>query len=326
MFNMIGGASGNVEGVWRRRFVGVHTIREKQNALPIDEPDVPIHNDEVERNLNVSATRSSLKVPGTELAVVTQGSGPTLVLVHGTGVDGSTWNRVAQELSQDFTVVSYDRRGYGQSIHDPILDHRIHADDLIALIESLNIGKVLVVGWSSGGVLALDAITRRPDLISRLIVMEAPAQGMRSPSLGMISMMMKMGRLEKKGKSAEAVSLFYDWASSTKDGSSGYARATEDVRKGLDAYAPVVLTELKPSKFGPLGGHIDYKGIKASSVPVTWFLGGDSFAWYGRLAKRAARVASNIKIRQISNGSHMMHLEVPDTFVSAVKEELLGKQ
>jgi pimeloyl-ACP methyl ester carboxylesterase len=268
----------------------------------------------------VSATKSSLKVPGTDLAVVTQGSGPTLVLVHGTGADKSTWDVVAADLSKDFTVVSYDRRGYGESTHDPILDHRIHADDLVALIESLGAGKVLVVGWSSGGVVALDTITRRTDLVSQLIVMEAPAQGMSSPSLGMIAMMMKSARLERKGKPVEAVSLFYDWASSTKDGSSGYARASEDVRSGLDAYAPVVLAELKPSKFGPLGSHIDYEGIKASGVPVTWFLGGDSFNWYGKLAGRAARVADNITIRKIPKGSHMMHLEVPDAFLTAVRE------
>jgi pimeloyl-ACP methyl ester carboxylesterase len=274
----------------------------------------------------VSSTKAYLKVPGAELAVVTQGSGPTLVLVHGTGADKSTWADVARELSSDFTVVSYDRRGYGESVHDPILDHRIHADDLITLIESLNVGKVSVVGWSSGGVVALDAVTRRPDLISQLIVMEAPAQGMKSPSLGMISMMMRSGKLAKKGQPTEAVTLFYEWASSTKDGSSGYARASEDARRGLDSYAQVVLAELKSSKFGPLGGHIDYEGVKASGVPVTWFLGGDSFDWYGKLARRAARAADNVKIREIPEGSHMMHLEVPDTFVSAVKDTLLGSR
>jgi pimeloyl-ACP methyl ester carboxylesterase len=260
------------------------------------------------------------------LAVVTQGSGPTLVLVHGTGADKSTWTDVARELSGDFTVVSYDRRGYGESVHDPILDHRIHADDLIALIESLNVGKVSVLGWSSGGVLALDAVTRRPDLISQLVVVEAPAQGMKRPSFGMIAMMMRSGKLAKNDKPTEAVALFYTWASSTKDGRSGYERASEDARRGLDAYAQVVLAELKPSKFGPLGGHIDYGGIKASGVPVTWFLGGDSFAWYGKLARRAARVADNVKIRGIPDGSHLMHLEVPDTFVSAVTETLLGSR
>ena len=268
----------------------------------------------------VAITESSVKVSGAELSVHTQGSGPTLVMVHGTGADKTTWNVVGRDLSKDFTVVTYDRRGYGESVHAPIIDHRIHADDLIALIESLNVGKVLLVGWSSGGVICLDVVTRRPDLVSEMVVIEAPAQGMSALSLGMVSMMMKTGKLEKQGKPAEAAGLFYDWASSTKDGSSGYARASEEARTSLDAYAPVVLTELKPSKVGPLGGHIDYKGVKASGVPITWFLGGDSFAWYGKLARRGASKASNITLRDIPNGSHMMHLEVPDTFVAAVRE------
>jgi len=272
----------------------------------------------------VPAKKSSVAVPGATLAVLTQGAGPSLVLIHGTGADKSTWNTIADELSSDFTVISYDRRGYGESVHEPILDHRVHADDLITLIESLNVGKVRVVGWSSGGVIALDVVTRRPELITELIVMEAPAQGMSVPSLGMLSMMMKSGRLEKKGKGAEAVGLFYDWASSTKDGSSGYARSTEDVRRSLDGYAPVVLAELKPSKSGPLGGHIDYKGVAASGVPITWFLGGDSFSWYRKLARRATRVASNVTVRDIPNGSHMMHLEVPQAFISAVRETLVA--
>ena len=271
----------------------------------------------------MSATKSHLTVGNATLSIWAEGLGPVVVLVHGTGCDARTWDSVTPALSKDFTVVTYDRRGYGESKHSPILDHRIHADDLIALIESLNKGKVHVVGWSSGGVVALDVATRRPDLIDRLIVMEAPARGMSNLTPGMIGMMLNVTRLGKKGKPEEAVTAFYEWAAGTKDGSSGFARARDEERAALVAYHAVVLTELQPSKVGSLGGHIQYKGLRDSAVPITWFLGGDSIPWYSKLASKAARVAPNITLRVIPNASHIMHREQPEAFVAAVNESLV---
>src|SRR4249920_261818 len=96
-----------------------------------------------------------LDVPGTALYYDSVGDGLPLVLVHGSAVDGSTWDGVLPDLARDHRVITYDRRGYGRSAHKPVRDHRLHARDLTAVLERVAREPAVVVGWSSGGNVAL---------------------------------------------------------------------------------------------------------------------------------------------------------------------------
>ena len=51
----------------------------------------------------------------TRIAFTKAGSGPALILVHGTGADRTRWAGVTPRLAQDFTTYSIDRRGHGSS-------------------------------------------------------------------------------------------------------------------------------------------------------------------------------------------------------------------
>lgn len=105
---------------------------------------------------------------------VGDGSAPPVVLVHG-GMDRSTsFGRVVRHLSE-VPVTRYDRRGYGRSsVGDgPTLAE--HVDDLIAVIGHV---PTVVFGHSVGGVVALVAAERRPDLIAAVAVYEPPVPWM----------------------------------------------------------------------------------------------------------------------------------------------------
>jgi pimeloyl-ACP methyl ester carboxylesterase len=92
-----------------------------------------------------------LNTRGTALWYQVTGTGVPLVLVHGSAVDGNTWNGVAVKLAQDHRVITYDRRGYGRSVYKPVRDHRVHAQDLTDILEQVAREPAVVVGWSSGG-------------------------------------------------------------------------------------------------------------------------------------------------------------------------------
>ncbi|MCU1351342.1 MAG: alpha/beta hydrolase fold protein, partial [Acidimicrobiales bacterium] len=111
---------------------------------------------------------------------------PVVVLVHGAMDRSSSFGRVARRLG-DLPLVRYDRRGYGRSAGLPAgtLDDQV--DDLVAVIESATAEAAeaagrsgddalpaVVVGHSIGGVIALVAAARRPDLISSVAAFEAP--------------------------------------------------------------------------------------------------------------------------------------------------------
>ena len=46
-----------------------------------------------------------------------EGAGPPVMLIHGVGADGSSWDAIAPALVPRFTVLRLDLRGHGRSCH-----------------------------------------------------------------------------------------------------------------------------------------------------------------------------------------------------------------
>ena len=112
-------------------------------------------------------------VNGTTLHVEVRGSGPALLIIHGGGEDAEVWRPVAERL-EDFTVVTYDRRGTQRSGRDdwPGGGSAQHADDAAALLRALRLAEVTVFGSSSAGIVALQLALRHPTLVRRALVFE----------------------------------------------------------------------------------------------------------------------------------------------------------
>lgn len=124
-----------------------------------------------------SVMKGPKAIAPTDLHVVRQpgdGSSPPVVLVHG-GMDrGTSFGRMARQLA-DVAVTRYDRRGYGRSRVGDAPTMAEHVDDLIAVIGEV---PAVVFGHSVGGVVALVAAERRPDLIRAVAVYEPPVPWM----------------------------------------------------------------------------------------------------------------------------------------------------
>ena len=84
------------------------------------------------------------------------GAGEALVLVHGSWVDGSTWDTVRPGLAPSLEVVAFDRRGHSRSAPAPA-SGTIHDDvaDLARLIEGLDLQPAHLAGASGGGSIVL---------------------------------------------------------------------------------------------------------------------------------------------------------------------------
>lgn len=121
---------------------------------------------------------SFLEVPGARLYYETQGSGPLILLVPGAAgtVKGGVFTT---ELAAHYTVVTYDRRGFSRSqLNGPQdYDRRLEtdADDVRRLIEHLSDEPAAIFGSSSGGIVALEVLTRYPSVVRTLVPHEPPA-------------------------------------------------------------------------------------------------------------------------------------------------------
>src|SRR5256714_3415710 len=80
------------------------------------------------------------------------GSGNPVVLIHGYPLSGHSWERQTRELlAQGYRVITYDRRGFGQSSKvNSGYDYDTFAADLHTVLETLNLQDVVLVGFSMG--------------------------------------------------------------------------------------------------------------------------------------------------------------------------------
>ena len=106
----------------------------------------------------MNTTRST---DGTAIAYETCGDGPPLILVDGAlcSRDMGPSRKIAKALCEHFTVITYDRRGRGESTDTAPYCVEREIEDLAALIAAAG-GSAYVCGVSSGAVLALDAAAR----------------------------------------------------------------------------------------------------------------------------------------------------------------------
>ncbi len=103
------------------------------------------------------------------------GSGPPLLLIHGIGSTGSSWETAVPALSDVVTPIALDLRGHGHSgkpEHGYLYDDYIA--DIDALLDALAIERPLLMGHSLGGIIALWWAARHPDRAAGIVVADSP--------------------------------------------------------------------------------------------------------------------------------------------------------
>src|SRR2546425_4617798 len=88
-----------------------------------------------------------------ELYYEDHGGGDTVVLIHGYPLSGASWEKqTAALLDAGFRVITYDRRGFGQSSKPTTgYNYDVFADDLRKLVTQLDLRDFTPVGFSMGG-------------------------------------------------------------------------------------------------------------------------------------------------------------------------------
>jgi pimeloyl-ACP methyl ester carboxylesterase len=114
-------------------------------------------------------------VNGAKLYYEKQGTGTAVLLIAGSTGDAGNFTRAADLLADEFTVVTYDRRGNSRSPRPSgwtTTSVAEQADDAAGLIHSLGLSPAVVFGASAGGLIALDLMIRHPQLVRQGIVQE----------------------------------------------------------------------------------------------------------------------------------------------------------
>ena len=107
---------------------------------------------------------------GFELNVSVEGRGYPIVCLHGHPGSGRSMRVFTQHLSKRFRTIAPDLRGYGQSKTQQAFSMTDHLTDLERVLDRYEIDRCLILGWSLGGILALELAVKHPERVSGLIL------------------------------------------------------------------------------------------------------------------------------------------------------------
>jgi pimeloyl-ACP methyl ester carboxylesterase len=120
----------------------------------------------------------TVRIHGYRRAFFTAGQGPVLLLLHGIGMDHSTWLPALPALAKNFTVIMPDLLGHGAS-DKPRADYSIpsFANGMRDLLTVLGVNRATVVGHSMGGGVAMQFAYQFPERTERVVLVSSGGLG-----------------------------------------------------------------------------------------------------------------------------------------------------
>lgn len=254
-------------------------------------------------------TTRVVDVEGARIYYKEAGHGFPIFLIAGGTADADCWMDTFGRLAAHNRVIAYDRRGHSRSSGPPSSDWSRHADDARALLHVLNAVPVTVVGWSGGGLIALDLAIKTPELVRNLALIEPPFHAMKDFDPGFLltfARVMLLRRLKGDQAAAEAFKRFVDGPS--------WERLPESSREAMLSNARALMADLDAGSGEYMSDH-DVRGV---NCPVLLLYGSDSPPILRRPIKRLAQLLPKAEVRQVEGSGHLMHFDRPDEFVEAV--------
>lgn len=270
----------------------------------------------------LQATEGRVKVNGAELFYQLRGSGPALLMIHGTGADSGCYDGLAERLASAFRVLTYDRRGWSRSprpagwVQTSIEEQ---TDDAAWLLTATGNAPAVVFGSSSGGLIAIDLALRHPDVVRGVIVHE-PAlftwlpQGFVQEQFAQLNPVIEQA-IARGGHRGAQEALLGAWA-----GEDGFEAIGAALRERWLDNAEVMFGYEFPTML--LGYRPDPAAIAAARVPVKVVRATDSQPI--NLAA-AEWLAAQVKTELVfAPSAHLAYCTRPEEFADALRP-LLGE-
>jgi pimeloyl-ACP methyl ester carboxylesterase len=224
------------------------------------------------------------------------------------------WGSAAALLAAGHRVISYDRRGYSRSPSHPSGDHNQHADDAAALLRALDAVPATVVGWSTGGTIALALAIRYPELVRHLVLQEPPLFAGQSLSVSAVRHFVPILVLGTLGRRQQAAERFLRWTYSS--GGTGYDRFPVVWREAARRNSTAIMVEL--------AGGTGERVVTAALIgtirhPATGLVGELTLPYLRRCTERIERLLPQMTVQTIPGGNHAMHLDNPGAWAAAVR-------
>ena len=253
-------------------------------------------------------------VDGGRIYYQTQGDGEPLVLVHGYPLSGDLFREQRDGLSDDYTVITVDLRGYGRSTGaDGDETIQTYASDVLAVLYELGVDRALIGGMSMGGPIVFSMYQQDPERFRGMLLIDTIAAAASPPEAG--TWMGTVELIRRDGVDALPMAFMDEFV--TGEGRMDRPELT-DYLAGIineaseDAALAGAMALANRPDFQPLLDDID--------VPVLVLVGIQDTVYPFEISRRMAdAIGSNAEVAVIDDASHAAVIERGDAANDAIR-------
>ncbi|MEU0885781.1 alpha/beta hydrolase [Lentzea sp. NPDC005914] len=262
------------------------------------------------------------RVPLTEgeLAYDDVGEGLPLVFLH----DGTLNRRVWEQQLHRFAgcrVLNLDARGHGESF-TPMTPYQ-RADDVVALLDHLGIEAAFLVGQAMGGTTALDTALDHPDRVRGIVISGCGASDQYWQSPFIVDLLkLQMEAALRRDTDAYIEMYLRMWVDGPHRGP---GEADPSVRERCREMALHTATHhARPDPVLPGRAERPWDRLSEVDVPLLALVGELDCADVHEMVERVVSAVPHAKLDEFAGTGHMLNMEQPGRFITAVREFLEG--
>ena len=250
------------------------------------------------------------------LAYDDSGTGEPVLFIAGRGGLGRTWHlhQVPAFLDAGYRVITFDNRGVGATANADGFNTESMVADTAALIESIGVGPVRIVGVSMGSYIAQELLLTRPELVSQAVLMA---------TRGRLDAAREFFRSAEDELAASGVQIptAYDAKIRLLESFSPKTLSNDEVVSewiGMFNIWPIKITPglVRQGWVSPQGNRLPaYQGI---TTPVLVIGFADDVVTPPHLGKEVADAIPGAQFQQIADTGHLGFLERPEVVNATV--------
>jgi pimeloyl-ACP methyl ester carboxylesterase len=243
-----------------------------------------------------------------ETAYDLEGSGPTVALIHGLGLNRAMWQWQLPALVPHFQVLTYDLLGHGESANPVgVPDLTMFSEQLVRLMDRLRVARAAVVGFSLGGMIARRLALDHPDRLSAMAILHSAHD--RTPA-EREAILKRVRQTEGSGPSSTADAALERWF--TADFRVANPAVMKLVREWIMANDPAVYPEIY--RVLAEGDAEIAQGVDRIACPTLVMTGEKDFGNSPEMAERMTTLIPDARVVILPGLRHMALAEAPLLF------------
>jgi pimeloyl-ACP methyl ester carboxylesterase len=252
----------------------------------------------------------TVEAAGVALAFEEHGSGPAVLLIHGSASTRS---------GEGLRLIAYDRRAYGDSGAPEVYRGTTveeQAEDAAELIRSLEAAPVVACGHGLGATIALDLALRHAELVRGAVAIEPPLLALAATGSETMSEIRELiANAAREGGPSGAVRAYIE-------GAGGQGALDRLGPQRLEAAVSATVGFAADFAAAP-SWEVSKRRLGAIDPPVVILSGSRSDPVWREVSRALAQLVPGATLRE-AEGGHLLQLDAPDAVADAVRELARG--